>query len=67
MIRPLERAKMAGSVRLDMADSRRAVKVFFWAAAAVEERCGRRDHSSPPMTSRARVTAKRVRSRVRPP
>ena len=60
MTRPLERAKTAGSVSRDMAASAAVHLRAAW------RRSLRRCQSSPPITSRARTTAKRVRSRVRP-
>lgn len=65
MTMPDVRAKMSGSVRLERRRSR--VRI---GGARVREEGGmcvrRRDHSSPIITSRARVAANSVRSRVRP-
>lgn len=57
-----EKAKIKGSARLDAKWSR----VFVVVLAEGERMFRRRDHSSPTNTSRARVAAKSVRSRVRP-
>ena len=57
-----EAAKIRGSARLDVKWSR----IFVVVLAEGERIVRRRDQISPTNTSRARVAAKRVRSRVRP-